>query len=143
MKVCPYLEFDGNCREAFDFYAGAIGGTIVSMMTFGETPAAEHVPAASHSQIMHAALQLDDGHFLMASDGMPGQPSQGIKGASVALHPETPADADRVFANLADGGQVTMPIDRTFWAERFGMLVDRFGVPWIINCLGDVGDCVE
>lgn len=141
MKVSPYLEFGGDCREAFDFYARATGGTVVSMMTFGETPACEHVPAESRQLIMHAALRLGS-HFIMASDSMPGQPYQGIKGASVSLHPETPAEADRVFNHLAEGGQVTMPIDRTFWAERFGMLVDRFGVPWIINCEGDRGNCV-
>jgi len=143
MHASPYLEFNGNCREAIDCYAKATGGTVVSMRTFGETPAAEHVPAEGRSRIMHAALQLGDGHFLMASDGMPGQPWQGIKGVSVALHPGTPAEAERLRGQLAEGGQVTLPIDRTFRAERFGMLVDPFGVPWIINGLGDVGDCEQ
>ena len=132
MKITPYLGFNGQCEEAFRFYERVLGGKIVAMMPFEGTPAAEYVPAESRNQIMHACLQVGEG-VLMASDagGMEYQPA---KGMHVSLHPTDPAEAERIFNALADGGTVQMPLEETFWAARFGMVVDRFGIPWMVNC---------
>lgn len=137
MKINPYLEFDGNCAEAFEFYARVLGCPIPQMMRFGDAPDSEQLTAEHRDRIMHVTLMIGE-QMLMGSDTMPGQPFEGVRGMSIALHPAQPAEAERLFKALSDGGRVTMPLDRTFWAERFGMLVDRFGVPWMINCQGDV-----
>ena len=141
MQIVPYLTLDGTTREAFDFYARALGGDIVFMATFGEAPESEGMPADARDRIMHATMMVGD-QMLMASDSMPGQ-FEGIKGVTISLQIKAPADAERVFDALSDGGQVTMAMAATFWAERFGMLVDRFGVSWMVNCQGDRGDCIE
>lgn len=133
MRWNPYLNFDGHCRAAFEFYARCLGGQIQQIMTFGETPAAEHVPPEAHDRIMHARLTVGE-QVLMGSDSHPGQPYEGVKGNSIALHLATPAECDRIFTALAENGTVLMPLMETFWAARFGMLTDQFGVPWLINC---------
>ena len=132
MQLNPYLMFDGQCEAAFRFYEQALGGTIVAIMTFGESPVAEQTPAELRGQIMHARLIVGD-TVLMGSDA-PGERYEKMKGFSVALGVDEPAEAERVFNALAAGGTVTMPIQETFWARRFGMLIDRFGTPWMINC---------
>ncbi|MGE8498652.1 MAG: VOC family protein [Pseudomonas sp.] len=132
MKLNPYLIFDGQAEAAFTFYAQCLGGTL-ELMRFGESPARDDVPAEFHDRIMHACLTLD-GQMLMASDDMPGQPYSGIKGCSVTLNVDSVAEAERLFEALSAQGQVQMPLAKTFWAARFAMLVDRFGVPWMINC---------
>jgi PhnB protein len=131
MKINPYLMFNGTCAEAMKFYNGVLGGKL-DLMKYGDSPAAEHVPAAAHDRIIHACLTFGD-HCVMASDGMPGKPEE-MKGMSVTLHYDKPEDAERVFAALSEKGNVTMPIGETFWAKRFGTFVDRFGTPWMINC---------
>jgi PhnB protein len=132
MQLNPYLMFDGQCEAAFRFYEQALGGTIVAIMTFGESPMSEQTPAELRGQIMHARLIVGD-TVLMGSDA-PGERYEKMKGFSVALGVDEPAEAERVFNALAAGGTVTMPIQETFWAHRFGMLIDRFGTPWMINC---------
>lgn len=132
MQVNPYLNFDGNCREAFEFYAQTFGGTINAMIPHGGSPIENEVPREWHDLIMHANLKVGN-TVLMASDSPPGQ-HRAPQGLYVNISIEEPADADRIFAALSNGGRVTMPIDRTFWARRFGMVVDRFGTPWMINC---------
>jgi PhnB protein len=132
MKVNPYLNFNGNCEAAIQFYAKCLGAKIDTMMTHEGTPAAEHVPADWRKKIMHARLNLGD-TVLMASDSPPGH-YQKPAGFSVTLQVEQPAEAERVFHALAQNGTVQMPIQQTFWAVRFGMLVDQFGIPWMINC---------
>ena len=134
MKLTPYLTFNGDCKAAFEFYAATLGGTIEMMMDHGSAPIAAHVPKEWHSKIMHARLRAD-GAVLMGSDAPPDQ-RQVPQGISVSLNVAAPADADRIFAALAAGGSVTLPISKTFWAERFGMCVDRFGIPWMVNCEG-------
>lgn len=136
MHTTPYLSFDGNTEAAFTFYARAIGAQVTAMMRFGDSPMADQVPAAMHQRVMHACLQHGDDILLMATDSgcTPDDQFRGHEGFSVALAPRTVADAERVFAALAEGGKVTMPLTKTFWAERFGSLVDRFGVSWLINC---------
>jgi PhnB protein len=133
MQLNAYLEFDGQCGAAFKFYQRCLGGEIVAMMTFGETVARDHVPAEFHDKIMHARLQVGD-QVLMGSDTTPEHPYEGVKGASVALNVATPEEAERTFDALSASGNVVMPLQQTFWAARFGMFVDQFGVPWMINC---------
>ena len=136
MRWNPYLMFDGRCEEAFRFYEKCLGGKIVTLAPFGDTPACAHVPPEYRNRIMHARLEVGD-QVLMGSDTTPQHPHEGVKGSSVALQLKDPAQAERVFNALADGGTVTMPMQETFWAARFGMLVDRYGVPWMVN--GDPG----
>ena len=131
MQVNPYLHFNGNCEEAFAYYARALGGKIEAMMPHEGTPASTHVPADWQKKIMHARMTID-GEVLMASDAMPSHYHK-PQGFSVSLQIEDPADAEKKFAALADGGSVTMPIQQTFWARRFGMCVDRFGIRWLVN----------
>jgi PhnB protein len=130
-QLNAYLFFDGNCADAMRFYERTLGGKL-EMMTHADSPMAAQTPPGSADRIMHARLGLDGG-VLMASDSMVGQPYGGMKGFSLALEYPTVADARRVFDALAEGGQVTMPMQKTFWAEAFGMLVDRFGTPWMVN----------
>jgi PhnB protein len=127
-----YLFFDGTCADAMRFYERTLGGKIEMMLTHAESPMADKTPPGSADRIMHARLAIDGG-ALMASDSMAGQPYGGMKGFSLSLIYPTVADAKRVFNALAAGGSVTMPIEKTFWAEAFGMLVDRFGTPWMIS----------
>lgn len=133
MQLIAYLNFNGDCKEAFEFYEKCLGGKIVAMVPFGETPAGGHVPAASRGQIMHARLVVGD-QVLMGSDCTPQHPYQGVTGCAVALVTNDPAEGERIFNALADGGSIQMPYQETFWAVRFGMVTDRFGVPWLINC---------
>jgi PhnB protein len=132
MQVNPYLVFDGRCEAAFKVYAQILGGKIEAMMAHEGTPAAEHVPAQWRSKIMHARLAVC-GMVLMGCDTPPDRYEE-PKGFSVTLGLTEPAEAERIFTALADGGKVRMPLAQTFWASRFGMLTDRFGIPWMINC---------
>jgi PhnB protein len=127
-----YLTFNGNCADAMRFYERTLNGKLEMLMTHAESPIAAQAPPGSADRIMHARLVID-GRVLMASDSMVGQPYEGMKGFSLSLIYPTVADAQRVFDALAKGGQVHMPLQKMFWAEAFGMLVDRFGTPWMIN----------
>lgn len=130
--INAYLTFDGNAAEAMRFYEKTLRGTMQMMMTVGEAPDTEQMPADAKNRIMHASLAYGDG-ILMASDTMPGQPFEGMKGFGVALTLDTVAEARRIFDAFADGGSVGMPFEKTFWVEGFGMVTDRFGTPWLIN----------
>ena len=134
MQLNPYLMFNGNCEAAFKFYEKVLGGTIEAMMPHEGTPAEEHVPAEWRKKIMHARLVVGD-EVLMASDAPP-EHFQPMKGFSVSLNVDKPAEAERIFQALSEKGSITMPLQQTFWASRFGMLVDQFGTPWMINCEG-------
>lgn len=132
MRLNPYLTFDGRCEEAFRFYAECLGGEIVAMFRHRDTPAAEAVPADWTDKIMHAHLVVGD-QVLQGSDAPP-EHQEPIGGFSVTVDVEDPAEAERIFHALAEGGTVRMPMEETFWATRFGMVTDRFGVPWMVNC---------
>jgi PhnB protein len=132
MQLNPYLTFDGRCEAAFKLYAEALGGKIEMMMTHEGSPMAAQVSPEWRNKIMHARLALGD-TLLMASDAPPDR-YEPMKGFSVTLDIDSPAEAERVFHALAEKGTVRMPIQETFWAARFGMLTDRFGTPWMINC---------
>jgi PhnB protein len=132
-QINTYLIFDGNCAEAMRFYERTLGGTLETMMTHGESPIAAQTPPDSANRILHARLVGDGGMVLMASDAMVRRSYEGMKNFSVSLIYPAVAEARRVFDALADGGRVTMPFEKTFWAKGFGMLVDRFGTPWMLN----------
>ena len=132
MQVNPYLTFNGQCEAAFKFYEKCLGAKIVMMMMHEGTPAADHVPAEWRNKILHARMMIGD-QVLMGSDAPPDRYEQ-PKGFSVSVSVDDPAEADRIFGALAEQGTVRMPIQKTFWAIRFGTLVDRFGIPWMINC---------
>jgi PhnB protein len=129
--IDAYLFFDGNCADAMRFYERTLGGKL-EMMTHAESPMAAQTPPGSADRILHARLVID-GRMLMASDSMVGQPYKGMNGFSLSLAYPKVADAKRVFDALAAGGKVIMPLEKTFWVEAFGMLVDRFSTPWMIN----------
>jgi PhnB protein len=133
MQLNPYLVFDGRCEQAFKFYAKVLNGEIAAMIPHEGSPAEAHVPAEWRKKIMHARLTVGD-KVLMGSDAPPDRYDGGMKGFSVTLGVDEPKEAERVFNALADKGKVTMPIQETFWAHRFGMLTDQFGTPWMINC---------
>jgi PhnB protein len=132
MQVNPYLFFDGRCEAAFKFYAQLLGGKIEAMLPHAGTPAEEHVPAEWRSKIMHAKLVVGD-KVLMGSDSPPDRFDK-PQGFFVTLGLSDPAEAERIFATLAEDGTVQLPLQQTFWATRFGMCVDRFGTPWMVNC---------
>ena len=135
MQINPYLLFNGQCEEAFKFYEQLLGGKIEMIMTHEGTPAANQVPAEWLKKILHARMVVG-GQVLMGSDAPPGRQEK-PQGFSVSVSVKEPAEAERIFQGLAEKGSVRMPIQETFWAKRFGMLVDRFGIPWMVNCEKD------
>ena len=132
MHVNPYLFFNGNCEAAFKFYAESLNGKIGALLPHEGTPAETHVPAEWRKKIMHAYMTVGD-TALMGSDSPPDH-YKNPQGFSVALQVAKPEEAERAFQALAKGGTVTMPMAQTFFAARFGMLVDQFGIPWMVNC---------
>ena len=134
MQWNPYLGFNGNCQEAFKYYERVLGGKIIAMITHADMPAEAQAqtPPGWKNKIMHARLVVGD-QVLMGSDAPPNH-FETTQGMSVALQIDDPNEAERIFAALADNGTVRMPIQPTFWAIRFGMLTDRFGIPWMVNC---------
>jgi PhnB protein len=132
MKLNTYIYFNGQCAEALKFYEKCLDAKIAIMMTYAGSPAEGHVPPDFVNKVLHARLEIGD-QVLMASDAPPGH-YKTPGGFSVAVHVNDTALAERTFNALADGGQITMPLAETFWAVRFGMLIDRFGIPWMVNC---------
>ncbi|HEX4535174.1 MAG TPA: VOC family protein [Rhizomicrobium sp.] len=133
MKISPYLNFDGNCREAFELYAKVMGGKDLHIMTFKDMPPDENMPLTDDQKkmVMHARF-IVGGDTIMGSDS-PGRYNK-PQGYAISIGVDTPEEADRIFAALAEGGDVGMPIAETFWAKRFGMVTDRFGTHWMVNC---------
>jgi PhnB protein len=132
MQINPYLMFNGQCEAAFKFYERCLGGKIEAMMPHRGSPAEQHTPPEWLDKILHARLTVGDA-VLMASDAPP-QYQKEPQSFSVSIQVKDPAEADRIFHALAENGKETMPIQKTFWAIRFGMLVDQFGIPWMVNC---------
>ena len=133
MRVEPYLFFDGRAEEAVAFYRGALGAEVLTIMRFGESPEPPRpgtVPPGAEDKVMHTALRIGD-TTVMASDGRcAGRPS--FQGFALTLTVPDEVEAERLFATLAEGGQVQMPLARTFFSPRFGMVADRFGVSWMV-----------
>jgi PhnB protein len=132
MKLNPYLNFPGTCEEAFKTYAKVLGGEIVAMIAFGDMPGDHPIPDDMRKMIAHARLIIGD-QVLMASDAGP-ERFKPMQGASVTLNIADPSEAERVFSALAEGGTAIMPLEETFWAHKFGVLTDRFGTQWMVNC---------
>lgn len=128
----PYLSFKGDCEAAFKSYERCLGGQLGTLFRYGGTPLANQVPPDWSDKIMHGSLTVCD-QLIMGYDVAPDRYEE-PKGFSMSLHLKSTADAERIFHELAGGGRVVMPLEKTFWAARFGMVVDRFGIPWLINC---------
>jgi len=132
MKLNPYLTFAGRCEEAFKFYEKALGGKIQAMMTAVGTPMEKQMAPEWRDKIMHARMTVGD-TVLMGSDAPPDRAAP-MQGFSICLGFDGVAEAERAFNALSEKAAITMPIQETFWAQRFGMLIDQFGTPWMINC---------
>jgi PhnB protein len=132
MQLNPYLFFNGKCEAAFRFYEKALGGKIVAMMTHEEAPADCQFAPEMLKKIIHARLMVGD-KVLMGSDA-PADRYDPAKGFTVTLGVDTPAEAERIFADLAQDGTIHMPMAETFFARKFGMLADQFGIPWMVIC---------
>jgi PhnB protein len=132
MTISTHLGFNGQCQEAFKFYERVLGGNIQFSMTYGDSPMAGQVPPEWRDKIIHTTLVVGD-QTLSGADAPPPH-YQKPQGFSVAVEVKDPSKADRIFTQLGEGGTVQMAIQETFWAQRFGMLVDRFHIPWMITC---------
>ena len=128
--VQPYLNFNGNCEEAINFYKDALGGEILFIQRYGESPMKG---MGDDNNVMHCTLKIGDTH-IMGCDNPEGQSATSGSNISLAYGLDDPAAAETMFERLADGGNVTMPLQETFWADRFGMLTDKFGINWMFNC---------
>jgi PhnB protein len=129
-RLETYLSFDGNCRAAFERYEAVLGAKIEGLTRFADR--VKDCAPADAERIIHGVLHLGS-HVIRGSDTTTGQPHEAMKGFWLSLHYPTASEARRVFASLAEGGKVAMEIDRTFWAAAFGMVTDRFGVPWMVS----------
>lgn len=133
MHLNAYLNFTGQCREAFEFYREVLGGTLDPMETYGESEICGDMPPGMEDHVVHARLTVGDA-VIMGSD-VPSTHYQKPTGIWVTLAVDEPAEAERIFASLADDGDVTMDMQETHWARRFGMVTDCFHTPWMVNCL--------
>ena len=134
MQVSAYVSFSGQCEAAFEFYERCLGAQPGPLFRYAGSPMADQAPEGWGDKVMHGSVTVG-GLVLMGSDVAPGG-YQAPTGFSLSLQIQSTADAERIFRDLAEGGAVTMPLEKTFWAARFGMVVDRFGVPWMVNCEG-------
>ena len=132
-KVDTYLSFDGTAAEAMRFYEQVLGARLDVLMTFGDAPNGTRVPPGSNDKVMHGQLSFENGDRLMASDWIGGHSYEGMKGFSVALSYKTAGEARTAFDALVKGGMAILPMQQSFFAEAFGMLIDRFGTPWTIS----------
>ena len=131
MLLQPYLTLNGTCRQAFEHYQKALGGKIEMMQTFGESPGSESVPPDYQDKIMHVRMVVGD-QVLMGSDAPPGH-QKPMGGFAMSIQADDAVQAEKMFAALSEGGNVTMPLQETFWAPKFGMFEDKFGVAWMVN----------
>jgi PhnB protein len=132
--INPYLNFSGNCEEAFDFYRSVFGGEFSAQMRFKEVPAEAQMDASEGEKIMHIALPIGQGTVLMGSDRPAGMgPTTTGDNSSISVSTDSEAEATRVFNGLSAGGQVTMPLEKAFWGDYFGMLTDKFGIQWMVS----------
>ena len=130
----PYLSFpNGDCADAFAHYQKVFGAECLFSHTWAESPMADQAPGGDGGRIMHATLRFPDGSLLMGAD-CPPEYATPFGGFSLSINAKDVAEAERLFSGISEGGKVTMPLEKTFWAERFGMCVDKFGVSWMVNC---------
>jgi PhnB protein len=137
MKIHAYLNFENRTEKAFRFYEQVFGGRLSEIHRFGSMPAQEgfELTPEQKTLVMHVALELPDGQMIMASDMLSGMGPRRVEGNNISLsvHPDSRAEADRIFNALAQGGTITMPIADQFWGDYFGSLTDQFGVNWMVN----------
>ena len=131
MQINPYLSFKGDCEAAFTFYAQCFGGRIGELFRYGGSPMMDRAPDGWQDKVMHGSLTIGE-LVVMGADVAPAGYEE-PKGFSFAIHIKSATDAERIFHELARDGSVVAPLEKTFWAQRFGMVVDRFGIPWAIN----------
>ena len=132
MQLSTNLTFNGQCEAAFKFYEKCLGGKIQVMMTWGDSPMADHVSSEMRDKIIHTSLIVGESSLLGAD--APPESYKEPRGFAVTIAVDDPAEAERLFNALAENGTIQMPLEETFWASRFGMVIDRFGIPWMINC---------
>jgi PhnB protein len=138
MKVQAYITFGGRCEEALEFYKKSIGAEVTALMRWKESPdTAMKPPVGFEEKIMHANFQIGETQ-LMADDGMADKSAE-FKGMTLAIEAADDAEAKRVFTALGQGGNVSMPLTKTFWTSSFGMLTDKFGVPWMVSVVAPKG----
>jgi len=130
MLVQPYLNFDGRCEEALEFYKKAIGAKVGMLMRFKDAPDESMITPGNANKVMHSQVQVGDLTVLMSDGRCTGKPN--FHGVALTISAKTEAEADRIFNGLAEGGQVQMPLGKTFFSPRFGMLADKFGVGWMV-----------
>lgn len=130
MQVQPYLQFEGRCEEAIAFYRRALGAEIEMLMRFKDAPDPNMTAPGTAEKVMHASIRIGDSTVLASDGRCTGKP--GFQGFALSLTAKSDAEAERLFGALADGGQVQMPMAKTFFASRFGMVADRFGVGWMV-----------
>src|SRR6266496_2504104 len=130
MQIDPYLMFDGRCQEAIDFYRQTLGAEVVMMMRFKENPSPQHNPPGIGEKVMHANLRIGDSTVLCSDGKCTGKPK--FEGVSLSLTVKNEAESDRCFKALSEGGQVQMPLAKTFFSPSFGMVADKFGVSWMV-----------
>ena len=135
MQITPYLSFRGDCEAAFTFYERCLGGQLGTLFRYAGSPMADRVPSDWSDKVMHGSVTLP-GLELNGADVAPDSVYEEPKGFSLSIQIKDVAEAERVFRELAANGTIVMPLEKTFWAERFGMVVDRFGIPWLVNCEG-------
>lgn len=141
MQMNPYLSFNGDCEAAFKFYEQCLGAQLGPIFRYGGSPMADQAPADWSDKIMHGSLTIGD-QLVMGADLVPEKYEQ-PKGISLSLQIKSTDQAERIFQQLSENGTVVMPLEKTFWAERFGVVVDRFGIPWLVNCEGSAHAATE
>lgn len=138
--VTPIITFDGNAREAFDFYKSVFGGEFTSVMRYRDMQMTANLPEDELDRIAHVALPLGRDYMIMGGDSLNsfGKPLKAGNNVGITLEPSDAQEADRLYNALSDGGEVEMPLEQTEWAEKFGQCIDRFGIQWVINYTGNV-----
>ena len=131
LGVNPYIAFRGSCREAIEFYKSALGAVVLFSQSYGESPMAGMGPG---DNIMHCTIKVGESTIMMCDEPNPDGPPPAAGNISLAIGLNDPAKAKEYFTNLSQGGTVIMALEKTFWAEAFGMLVDKFGIKWMVNC---------
>ena len=140
-KINPYLYFNGKCEEAFNFYKSVFGGEFLDFDRFDSAPPEDQVPGVDGELIMHVSLPIGENDILMGSDSP--EAMGGVTAGTnchISLQTEGAEETDRLFNGLSAGGTVTMPLEETFWGARFGMFVDKFGIPWMVNQAGGASE---
>jgi PhnB protein len=132
MRLNPYLNFNGNCKEAFQFYEKVFNSKIEHLMTHANSPMAQSTPPDWQDKILHVAMKVGE-TIIYGSDAPPNY-YRAPGGLHISVSIEATEEAERLFKQLSEGAAITLPLQETFWANRFGMLTDRFGIPWMINC---------